>query len=585
MHHPDLLLSNPPESHSEQLRCRTEGLQSRIVRANYNTQFARAAPELAEFRDATAGSVDAMDDHILSESFRKTIHLTTYDSYAPFLAVFLEKPCKASAIVDLFAPGLPSYLAESSSTSGGHPKIFPRYNRLSKLRSLDTGSSAVPDTLQGRTKAFLWYLGCDQMTVENEDNCTVATIFLACGSVIGQRTHLNLDPEKDAEKMATLLPAHAIPYAAGFIKKWRSFLLIHALFAVASRSLKTMFMTFINTFVDMIRHLDMEFDMIVDCIENGTIPALDGVAEVRHYLELNILADPERAAELRRLGRPSSRAGWCGQVWPSLHSVTGIASGSFASSVPLAQWFLGPNTAIRALAYVTAEAYVGTPYNPLELNQFKLIKETIIEFLDISKNDSISSLVQAWEVEVGRRYEVVVTTQDGLWRYRLGDVVEICGFDPTDGVPIIQFVERRNVTIRFPDFMVSEKELRAAMSSMIPNMAVKVVDWTATIDDRCLPATIGFFVELASDQVSDLALAPERVLDELIRSNENIAWASAQDLFRKPTIRLVQPGSFSGFLQLKLDEGNNSLGQVKVPVVLPKVAYVTWFSTRVVQEL
>jgi hypothetical protein len=57
-----------------------------------------------------------------------------------------------------------------------------------------------------------------------------------------------------------------------------------------------------------------------------------------------------------------------------------------------------------------------------------------------------------------------------------------------------------SVSIRFPNFMVSEKELRAAMSFMVPNTAVKVVDWTATIDDRCLPATIGFFVELDSDQ-------------------------------------------------------------------------------------
>ena len=44
---------------------------------------------------------------------------------------------------------------------------------------------------------------------------------------------------------------------------------------------------------------------------------------------------------------------------------------------------------------------------------------------------------------MGRRYEVVLTIQDGIRRYRLGDVVEICGFNPTDGVPIIQFVERR----------------------------------------------------------------------------------------------------------------------------------------------
>jgi hypothetical protein len=202
MHHPDLLLSNPP-SLSEPLRCRADELLSRIVRANYNTQFARTAPELTEFRDAITGRVDGVDGHIISESFRNTVHLTTYDSYAPFLAGFFEKPCKASAIVDMFAPGLPDYLCESSSTSGGQAKIFPKYNRLSKVRSSDAGSSAGSNTLRKRTAATIWYFGCDQMTVENEDNSTVAKIYLAPGSVVGQRTHLNLDPEKDGEKMGT----------------------------------------------------------------------------------------------------------------------------------------------------------------------------------------------------------------------------------------------------------------------------------------------------------------------------------------------------------------------------------------------
>ena len=43
----------------------------------------------------------------------------------------------------------------------------------------------------------------------------------------------------------------------------------------------------------------------------------------------------ERAAELHRLGRPSSRPGWCGQAWSKLRSITAIASGPFASSLPL----------------------------------------------------------------------------------------------------------------------------------------------------------------------------------------------------------------------------------------------------------
>ena len=65
-------------------------------------------------------------------------------------------------------------------------------------------------------------------------------------------------------------------------------------------------------------------------------------------------------------------------------------------------------------------------------------------------------------------------------------------------VPADQLLD--SVAMRFPDIMVTEKELSAVMSSVGPNMLAKVVDWTATIDDRQVPATIGFFVELASDQ-------------------------------------------------------------------------------------
>jgi len=345
---------------------------------------------------------------------------------------------------------------------------------------------------------------------------------------------------------------------------------------------------FITTFVDVMRLVDAEFDMIVDCFEHGTIPHLDGTEEVRHYLEANFPPDPERAMELRTLGRPSSCPGWCSHVWPNLHSIRGISSGSFASSVPLAQSYLGPNTNVYSSYYgCTEAAAIGSPYNPRELNQFKLTTETIIEFLDIGTNeDSISAIAQPWEVEVGGRYEILLTTQDGLWRYRLADVVEVAGFDPSDGAPIVQFVERRNVILRFRDCMITEKELRAAMSCASEKSLTYIVDWTATMDERQSPATIGFFVELSVDQVSDLFLdAPEYIAESLSRINDNVRWSVDHQTLGKPVIWLVRPGTFRDFRQMKLDEGSNSVGQIKVPVVLPKDAYVKWFSNRVVREL
>ena len=205
MHSPDLIVSNPL-SLSEQLRGRTDALRSRIVKANYNTKFAQITSELSDFRHATAGRIDEMDDDILSELFRKTVDFTNYDSYAPFVARFFEKPCKASAIVDLFAPGLPDYLIDSSSTSGGLPKTFTNYNRLSKIGSSDAGSCAI-STLRKCTTAFVWYLRCDKMIVEDEANCPVAKIYPTYGPVVFHRTCLNLHPEKDEEKMATFSTA------------------------------------------------------------------------------------------------------------------------------------------------------------------------------------------------------------------------------------------------------------------------------------------------------------------------------------------------------------------------------------------
>ena len=85
--------------------------------------------------------------------------------------------------------------------------------------------------------------------------------------------------------------------------------------------------------------------------------------------------------------------------------------------------------------------------------------------------------------------------------------------------------------------------------------------------------------------VCNASLAGERLLDALSRYNENVAYTFAQGSLGKPTVWIVKRGTFSAFRQLKLDEGSNNIGQVKVPVVLPKPAQVAWFLDRVVKEL
>ncbi|KAF8556460.1 hypothetical protein OG21DRAFT_636523 [Imleria badia] len=79
--------------------------------------------------------------------------------------------------------------------------------------------------------------------------------------------------------------------------------------------------------------------------------------------------------------------------------------------------------------------------------QFKPSNEIIIEFMDIIESDSISAFAQLVSARVmhemsllsnvvgERQCKLVLTTQDGLWRGRLGDAVEISGFDPQMAFP------------------------------------------------------------------------------------------------------------------------------------------------------
>ena len=50
----------------------------------------------------------------------------------------------------------------------------------------------------------------------------------------------------------------------------------------------------------------------------------------------------------------------------------------------------------------------------------------------------------AHELERGRTYSVVVTTGGGLYRYRLGDLVNVVGFEA--GCPLLRFVGREEAS-------------------------------------------------------------------------------------------------------------------------------------------
>ncbi|KAF8836521.1 hypothetical protein BDN67DRAFT_1014635 [Paxillus ammoniavirescens] len=593
LYYPDIPV--PCSSLSPKLRTllteKTDRLLLRIVRDNFNTQYASQAPSLAAFRETVAAHGTEVDDTLLQD-FRSHVALTDYESYRPFVLRFNEKPCKELEVENLFAPGLPFALALSSSTSGNAPKMFAKYHHIPK-EAPNRRSVFDRRDVKGPEDSIFSCGYKELKEVERESDQVVKRIpvGIASGILVRMGAGWSVDGDESRVSVISTFPFKLANMLDDFsrcsawpsltvgslLDQQSSILMIHALFCLACRDLDRLIATFAPLFIDLIRYVDKEWDTFLSCIKDGTIPDLEGIDYVRTYLQVHLHANPERAAELCEIGPPFSCVGWAARVWPKLRMLMTISSGPFATVLPKVRSVLGPTIAMRGFGYGSTECIMAASYDMDDLDTFVIQTEDVIEFLNVEAEEAHENILQAWDLEAGRQYQIVLTTRDGLWRYPLGDVVDIVGFDGDDGFPVI------NLSIRFPHVMISDSDLVAAIQAINSEEIIQVNEFTAIVDDRTLPPTVGCFVE--GQLGPNSYLAPKKLFDALVGINHKHQDVLDQGHTRLPTIRMVKPGTFTEYRRRRGEEVRVGAGQTKVPVVLLESAVQEWIKESVVQEL
>ena len=143
-------------------------------------------------------------------------------------------------------------------------------------------------------------------------------------------------------------------------------------------------------------------------------------AAVREWDELLDGMEKSRSAELRRAGGHDPSAWWPGlrviSCWGEMAAAPGMRK--------IVRRF--PHCRVQPKGLLATEAAVTIPWRgsyPLA------VTSQFFEFLSAE-----GDVLTAHELERGKIYEVVVTNGGGLWRYRLGDMVECdghCALTPT----------------------------------------------------------------------------------------------------------------------------------------------------------
>ncbi|KAI6009518.1 GH3 auxin-responsive promoter [Pisolithus orientalis] len=278
----------------------------------------------------------------------------------------------------------------------------------------------------------LWrYLLYNHVHLDFSSGEVVARIPVCNESTGIIRTQYNWSIETDDTRMASMIPGNTAPWATGLITHHRSFLLIHALFALANTSLEGITAILVVLVMDMVHRIEEEWSTLISSIQNRAIPDFEQIGHVRPYLQLNMQADPQWADELQDIGPPLSSPGWAQRVWPNLKVLSGVCSG------------LGPNVVIHNPCYICTECLIGRSLNFDDTETFVVATNDLIEFLDMTEPQTHGQVLQAWDLQPGKFYQPVSATHDGLWRYFIDGVVQVTGFDPRNGLPVFRYSRRK----------------------------------------------------------------------------------------------------------------------------------------------
>ncbi|KAF2321004.1 hypothetical protein GH714_032581 [Hevea brasiliensis] len=346
-----------------------------------------------------------------------------------------------------------------------------------------------------------------------------------------------------------------------------------------------------------IRFLQLNWrDLALD-IESGTLNKRVTDPCLRDCM-VKILKPNPKLAEFIRF--QCSKENWEGiitRIWPNTKYLDVIVTGAMAQYIPTLDYYSG-GLPLACTMYASSECYFGLNLNPMckpsEVSYTIMPNMAYFEFLPHEPHsagltcDSPPKLVDLVDVELGKEYELVITTYAGLCRYRVGDILRVTGFH--NSAPQFHFVRRKNVLLSIDSDKTDEAELQKAVenaSQLLREYNTSVVEYTSYADTETIPGHYVIYWELL---IKDSTNSPsEKVLSECCVAMEE----SMNSVYRQGRvadnsigpleIRVVKNGTFEELMDYAISRGA-SINQYKVPRCVNFTPIMELLDSRVVSR-
>jgi hypothetical protein len=313
-------------------------------------------------------------------------------------------------------------------------------------------------------------------------------------------------------------------------------------------------------------------DEIVDDLEHGTISRQ---SEILSHLPPP-RRDPQRARELRAALRSNTAAERHAQLWPELRLISCWADANAASPARILQAQF-PQSQIQGKGLLATEAVISFPLCG-EIGSALAVRSHFFEFLPVASSGETGPPCLAHELNPGGRYAGVVTTGGGLYRYKLGDVVEVVG--NFHQCPLLRFVGRQQHISDWFGEKLNEAHVARVLSQafdesrIVPSFAMLACD--TRLQDGSTRSAAGYVLYIEAD-------APNVVLDHVARSIDdalcsNFHYRYARQLGQLAPVTVFRATNAAASYLANAVQGGQRAGDVKPLALDPRDIWSNVFS-------
>ena len=366
------------------------------------------------------------------------------------------------------------------------------------------------------------------------------------------------------------------PYKRLFTQYEAEFRYVNTRFALQDRDTMFVFSVFLKMFTDLMLYLEKNWETIVDDIEKGKVSDIArATPDVMEMLKAKIMPDPERAAELRREFEKGFDETIVQRIWPNMSVICGIGTSTFEQFYKLSRTMTGEIPYDFSI-YGASEGLFAAVDELNSPRQLMLVRSCFYEFIPVEDENRILCLD---ELEIGKEYEIVITNQAGLYRYKCGDVIKVTGY--LDECPYIQFAYRKGQLLNLAGEKTTEAHMQAVVDGIAEKAGCRILNWT--VDSVIKAQPCHYLLMLENDEGKKLSEYTDFADERLRKINVRYQHFTDRGVLGRIAIADLAPGTNAEWMRIR-EEGGTSASTIKPVRIIDSDDQKAFFTARIMGE-